>query len=432
MIDKILEANKKYVLFDGTGDITVAVSGGADSIALLHALNSLKNDLGFSLTVAHYHHGIRGAEADRDQTFVKEFANTLGLPFVTEKGDAPAYSEKMGISLETAARELRYDFLGRVAKGVIATAHNANDNAETVIFNMTRGASLNGICGIPPKRDNIIRPLIFCDRKTIEEYCKKNNLSFVTDSTNLDDDCSRNLIRHKVIPVLAEINPSCVANISKMCRNLRDDGGYIDLQARKEYEKRIDGNELSIKDFSLLPESIAKKVLIIFFNDCFNALPDMFHIERIYDVSLGKISKTSVSFDKSAVLKGDSLLFEETHKKDCDFFTETERYTVEEYNNLKNVHDLLSINAIDCDKILGEVKLIEKSGSDTVKLAGRGVTKTVKQLMTEKKIPLEYRKNLPVFADDEGIVWIYGVGVAERVKTDKSTKVVLYFNSRLL
>ena len=132
MIDSILRADKEYDLFDCVTDITVAVSGGADSVALLHALNSIKNSFGFSLTVAHYHHGIRGAEADRDQDFVRDFAKSLGLPFVTEQGDAVGYSKETGMSLETAARELRYDFLSRVSKGVIATAHNANDNIETL------------------------------------------------------------------------------------------------------------------------------------------------------------------------------------------------------------------------------------------------------------------------------------------------------------
>ena len=432
MIDKILEANKEYSLFSGVKNITVAVSGGADSVALLHALNSIKDDFGFSLTVAHYHHGIRGEEADRDMVFVGRFASSLGLPFVTEKGDAPGYSVKKGVSLETAARDLRYDFLNRVNTGVIATAHNANDNAETVIFNMARGASLNGVCGIPPKRDNIIRPLIFCDRETIEKYCRQNGLPFVTDSTNLLDDCSRNIIRHKVIPVLAEINPACIENVSKMCRNLNKDAAFLDSQAEAEFKKRINNSKLTVKDFSQLPENIAKRIIILFFKHIFGVLPDMYHIERIYDVIIGEISKTSVSRDKSAVCKNGCLFFEDAQKKDRTFSTEINRFTYEDFRKLKNVHDLLSINAVDCDKIIGDVRLIEKSGSDTVKLVGRGVTKTVKQLMTEKKIPLEYRKNLPIIADDGGIVWIYGIGVAERVKTDKSTKVVLYFNSRLL
>lgn len=432
MIDSILRADKEYNLFDGVTDITVAVSGGADSVALLHALNAIKDNFGFSLTVAHYHHGIRGAEADRDQDFVRDFAKSLGLPFVTEKGDAVGYSKKTGMSLETAARELRYDFLSRVSKGIIATAHNANDNIETILFNITRGASLNGICGIPPKRENIIRPLIFCERESIEEYCRVNDLSFVTDSTNLVDDCSRNLIRHKVVPVLREINSACLKNASNLSRTLNEDNSFIEDLSYIEFNKRFVGKKLDLTGFCELHKSIAKRVLINYYKSCFGTLPDLYHIERIYDVASGKIIRTSVSFDKSAKISGGYLVFSDCQPENRDFSVETTKISIEEFQNIKNVHGLLAINAIDCDKIVGEIGRIEKSNSDTIKLANSGVTKTVKKLLTEKKIPLEYRKNLPVFADKEGIIWIYGVGVADRVKVDKSTKVVLCISPTVL
>ncbi|MBO4468566.1 MAG: tRNA lysidine(34) synthetase TilS, partial [Clostridia bacterium] len=345
---------------------------------------------------------------------------------------APGYSKKQGISLETAARELRYDFLNRVAKGVIATAHTASDNIETILFNMTRGASLNGICGIPPKRDNIIRPLIFCDRESVEKYCEDNGLSFVTDSTNFVDDCSRNIIRHKIVPVLKKINSACIKNVTNLSSNLIEDNSYLQSIADIELQNRLNDQELSVKDFGKLPASIAKRVLIIYFRRYFGVLPDTYHIERIYDVCLGKIIKTSVIRDMFAVRNGDFIRFENAISPDRNFSVENKILSIEDYKKFKNVHELLSINAVDRDKIVDEVRQIRKNNSDLIKLANSSVTKTVKKLLTEKKIPLEYRNNLPVFADNAGIIWIYGVGVADRVKVDKTTKTVLYFDSEIL
>ena len=427
MIESIIKADKEFNLFGEEKNITVAVSGGADSVALLHGLYSLKDRYGFVLTVAHFHHGIRGSEADRDLRFVKKMAEDLKLSFVFEKGNAIDYSKEKGMSLETAARELRYDFLRRVSNGVIATAHSANDNIETVIFNIIRGTSLNGMKGIPPKRDNIIRPLILCERETIEKYCLDNNLSFVTDSTNLTDDCTRNIIRHKVVPVLKELNSACVANTSNLCRTLYEDNSFIEQSVDSVYKEHINGEYLDISNFSQIHPSIAKRLIIKFYKLHFGILPDSYHIEQIYDVSLGKIKRTGLSGGMSAVRKSDFLFFEKTKKSDVQFSVKFRTFTAEKFKKLQNVHELLSINALDYDKIIGEIRQIPKSNSDKIRKSG--VTKTVKKILTENKIPLEYRNNLPVFADDNGIIWIYNIGAADRVKVDKSTKVVLLFEA---
>ena len=432
MINNIIKADKEYSIFDGVRNITVAVSVGDDYVSLLHGLNGLKSKYGFSLTVPHYHHGIRGDEADRDLTFVSKLAESLGLPFVFEKGDAIGYSQKNSISLETAARELRYDFLERAAEDVIATAHTASDNIETVLFNMIRGTSLNGIRGIPPKRGNIIRPLILCDRECIEKYCEDNCLLYVTDSTNFIDDCTRNIIRHNIVPVLRHINSACVKNVSNLSVNLNEDNSFIETCVQPEFDKRLNDGKLDVSSFDKVYPSIAKRLIIKYYKQCFGVLPDMYHIERIYDVALGKLQKTSVSLNKSAVKNGSFLLFEEALKTDREFSIEKGIISFEEYKQLTNVNDLFSINAVDCDKIVGEVKMIPKNNADTIKVAGSKVTKTVKKLLTERKIPIEYRKNLPVFADEKGIVWIYNVGVADRVRITKSTKTVMFFNPQVL
>ncbi|MCQ2450769.1 MAG: tRNA lysidine(34) synthetase TilS [Clostridia bacterium] len=427
MIDKIIRADKEYNLFDGVKEITVAISGGADSVALLYALNNLKNDFGFKIYAAHYHHGIRGAEADRDLEWTKNFCESLGVPFVFEKGDAPKYAEEKGVSIETAARELRYDFLNRVKKGVIATAHTASDNIETMIFNISRGTSLNGLKGIPAKRDGIIRPIILCNREDIENYCKDNNLEFMTDSTNLIDDCSRNIIRHKVVPVLTEINENAVINASKLAVTLNEDNDYLSFVAENEYKKRLSDGFLDLCGFEMLHKSIAKRVIIKFYRHKFATVPDSLHIEEMYGICLAKSGKVSIIEDFVATVKGNSFCFEKTVTEDAEFSVETAVLSIEEYHNLKKVHGLFSNYAVDCDKIIGNIRKLPKNNADKIKLSNSSVTKTLKKLLTEKKVPKNLRNNLPVFADDGGIVLAHKIGVADRVKIDNSTKKVLFF-----
>ena len=197
MIDKIKRAVNSYNMTD-TDSLTVALSGGADSVALLYAMAELKEEYSFSLSAAHLNHNLRGEESDRDEEFCKKTCEKLGIPLITESVDVKKEAEESGESIETAARRIRYDFLSRVSSGKIATAHTADDNLETVIFNLSRGTDLAGLCGIPPVRDNIIRPLIFCTREDIENYLKEKGASYCTDSTNNEDIYKRNFIRHNI------------------------------------------------------------------------------------------------------------------------------------------------------------------------------------------------------------------------------------------
>ena len=227
MINSVKETILKYNMLKNRNSVTVALSGGADSVALTHILYKLKDELGFDLYAAHLNHGIRGKDADRDAEFVKTFCKELNIPLFFEKVDIPRVAEKYGDSIETVARNVRYEFLTRVSVGVIATAHTASDNLETVIFNEIRGAGLKGVCGIPPIRDNIIRPLINCTREDVEEYCKQNNLEFCTDKTNFCDEYSRNNIRLNVVPVLKKINRNAERNILRMCETVRSDEEFL-------------------------------------------------------------------------------------------------------------------------------------------------------------------------------------------------------------
>ena len=234
MENHILEAIERFSLIEEKGvNVTVALSGGADSMSLLYALLNLREKLGITVNAAHLNHMIRGEEAERDTCFVKEQCEKLGVKLYCEYADIPAIAEREGISLELAARNTRYEFLKRVSSGLVATAHTASDNLETLLYNLARGSGLDGLCGIPPKRGIFIRPLITCTRDTVENYCSENNIPFVTDSTNLADDYTRNKLRHKVVPVLKEINPAVEMNALRTSSILRQDAESFMFQSAK-------------------------------------------------------------------------------------------------------------------------------------------------------------------------------------------------------
>nr|MBR2040323.1 tRNA lysidine(34) synthetase TilS [Clostridia bacterium] len=233
MIEKIiLDTVSAYSLFKKGDVVTVALSGGADSVALLYALNQLKNDLGITLKAVHLNHQIRGDEALRDESFVKDFCDSLNIELICERIDVPQFAKSNNLSLETAARKARYNLFERVNEGAIATAHTASDNLETLLLNLARGTSLDGLCGIPVKRDYIVRPIISATREDIENYCKDNNLKFVTDSTNLTDDYTRNKIRHKIVPVLKEINPKAELSALKTSKSLTEASAFLKQEAK--------------------------------------------------------------------------------------------------------------------------------------------------------------------------------------------------------
>ena len=249
--------------------VTVALSGGADSVALLHSLYSLRDELGITVKAAHLNHLIRGEEAFRDEAFVRDLCENLGIQLVCEQIDVPRYAKENSLSLELAARQLRYDFLNRVCEGKIATAHTASDNLETVLFNLTRGTALKGLCGIPAMRGNIIRPLIFATRQDIEDYCKDFSLQYVTDSTNLSDDYTRNKIRHNVIPVLKELNSSVEQTVIRTCLSLNETNTFLEKTANEILFRFINDNSLSLGFVSETDSAISKALIKKYFVLCF-------------------------------------------------------------------------------------------------------------------------------------------------------------------
>ena len=418
MLEKVLNAIERFSLINKGDTVTVALSGGADSVALLHALWSLRDKLSINVKAAHLNHGIRGAEADRDEAFVKWLCLKFDIPIVCETVDIPSLAKEKGQSLELCAREVRYEFLSRNAEGLIATAHTASDNTETLLFNLTRGSGTKGLSGIPPKRDNFIRPLIFCSRYDVEKYCIDNSLSYVTDSTNLTDDYTRNKIRHKVVTTLKEINPSLEDAVVRATDILREDNEALEFFTNEALFKAISDDGLLCESVNNLPTAVAKRVIIKYAQTVETELKlDYLHVNALCEICKngGKISLPCGYYGE--VKNGVLIINSENNDEKPQFYAELVK--VEKINNL------LSINLIDCDKIIGSPIIRTRKEGDFIRLKNRGCTKTLNKLFTENKVDITIRDSIPVIADEKGVIWVYGMGVSQRCAPSNNSTNVL-------
>lgn len=422
--NSVLSAIEQFSLLKTSKNVTVAISGGADSVALLYALYKLKERLGITLSAAHLNHMIRGEEAFRDEEFVKKLCKKYKIPLFCERVDVPYYAKRKKLSLETAAREVRYEFLARVNMGVVATAHTASDNLETVLFNLSRGTALRGLCGIPPKRGIFIRPLIFATRKEIEEYCNINNLDFVTDSTNLSDDYTRNRIRHTAVPILKSVNPSAEKAAARACVLLSEDEDFLNSAAEEYLSRNTVNGALKITGFH---PAVVKRAIKKFAELSLNGVKlDSRHINEIY--SLKEDVKLSLPCKSAALLKNGLLYIikiDDNIVKNKQYYVRTEIRVNDLFTEDEKVNNLLLKNSLDCDKIVGKSVIRTRQSGDNIRLAGRGCTKTLKKLMNELKIPENNRNSIPVIADDKGVIWVYGAGTAQRCAVNKKTEKVM-------
>ena len=281
----------------------VGLSGGADSSALMLALIELKDELGITVRACHINHNLRGAESDGDEQFVRRLCEEREIPLTVFSVDVKAASEKHE-SLEETARRLRYEKFGELcAQGVkLATAHTANDNAETVLMNMIRGTGTKGLAGIPPVRDCFIRPLIFCTREDTERYCREKGVEFVTDSSNLSDDYTRNRIRHNVIPALEQFNPSFIAAVTRMTRAVGEDQAFLDAYAAECAEKCALGAGYDSRRLRELPPSILFRVIAAELKK--NGVePTMLRVEQCREIIGKGMGKVNLCLNKFALVR---------------------------------------------------------------------------------------------------------------------------------
>lgn len=434
MTDEIFSFIRKHNMIIKGDTVICGLSGGADSVCLLLVMCGLQNKIGFTVNALHVNHCLRGEESDRDENFCRELCTKLNVPFKAVSCNVAAFAEEKQLSTEEAARILRYRvFAENSADAKIATAHNANDNLETVIFNLARGSALKGISGIPPVRDNIIRPLLAVSRQQIENYLKTLNQDYVTDSTNLSDDYTRNKIRHQILPVLCGINPSLVETSVNSLETLRAENSLIeDLTRQALTDCRNDNSLQGLENFQevirrrciarLLSENslpyshnrLAETDSILINGGKINISGDIFFISDGHFAELKKIPPVSAPENVSAELRnGENSIFPDS-KLLCEIISG------EDLQKIQSVHKKLTFYLLDYDKIVGRVILRNRRFGDRIKLQGNNFTSSVKKLINAK-VPSDQRQRLHFLEDQNGTVFAEKLGIAERVAPDNKT-----------
>lgn len=438
--EDVLSVIKRYNMLENCDRIVVGLSGGADSVCLLSVLNSLKAEYGFSLVAAHINHGIRGAEAQRDEESCKRLCESLNVPLEILHTDIPTLSKQQGIGEEECGRIVRYDFFRSLAgeRGKIATAHNLNDNAETLLLNLVRGAGSKGACGIPPVRDNIIRPLIETDRESIEKYCEENNLQYVTDSTNLECEYSRNKIRIKVLPTLCEINQNAVGALSGFASRMREQEAFLESVVNEKYSQCVKNSVLYEAEFSVLDIFLKKRIAGRFLSELSHGEVEAKHIDDF--LRFVGSGKALVTASATEIVSRDGKIFkkpEQSEQFSVDFSLDDKKVnlpfceiSVEEYDikDLQNLNKDILDNLIDCDKISNTLILRSRKDGDKFTFSKRRVTKTVKKLFNEDKIPPEVRNRMVILDSDGEVVWLRGYGTNKKFRIGADTKKAIKLN----
>ena len=433
MICKIRETIARYNMPVSDKRVVVALSGGADSMALLHVLCELKDEYCMAVEACHVNHGIRGGDAVRDENFVRAECEKLGVVLHTFHFDVPALAKARGLGLEECGRQLRYEAFATLGDCLVATAHTLSDCCETLLLNETRGTSLRGLCSIPAKRDNIVRPLIDCTREEIEAYCESNSVPFVTDDTNFDDVYSRNRVRLNVIPELKKINPSFETAISRLISCANEDEEYFSIKTQEiiSESKTPDGYNAEI--IAKQHPSVRKRVLSAIIKEETGIVPELVHlklVEKILDGGTKQIAGKTVVSVSGSVMKINPEKDDDFTEWQCDFIVSEMiagnrkiKATVFNKNDLPP-KQFIHNKVLDYDVVAECAVLRNRRPGDKIRLAGSSCTKTLKKLFNEKHV--DGRNNLMILADNEGVLWVEKLGCADRAKiTEKTEKILL-------
>lgn len=449
--DIILNTAINGGMIDFNDTIVVGVSGGADSMCLLHFLVSIRNQYNLNLIVAHINHNLRGAEALRDQSFVENICKSLNVVCKVLNADINSIASKTGEGSEECGRRIRYEFFSKLSgeNGKIATAHTLSDNTETILFNIARGTGLKGVTGIPRTRGNIIRPIIDITRQQVEEYCAENNIEYVTDSTNLTNDYSRNKIRNIVIPVLKDINPAFEQSVLRLSSIVEQHLDTVTALSQALLEQAKVKNGYSCKVLSTVDSIILKQAIIIILQNLGCKSYEEKHITLICDIVVIGTGAVKLPNDYTATTSQGILrvyknisnqnsesnnenLLESFKEKNIfvinDKKIEVEIISKRKFDEIANVHKLLVKNALDYDIISSDTLIRTRLPKDVFKQQGRGVTKSLKKLFIEAKIPSEMRNSLPVIANGNNVLWVCEFGVSQQATVTDKTKNVVVIN----
>jgi tRNA(Ile)-lysidine synthase len=452
---KLLASVKERDLIDKGDRVLVGLSGGPDSLALLHLLWDLKGELKISVCAAHLNHMVRGKAACSDEKFVRSFCKRLRVPLEVKKFDVPAFAKRERISIEDAGRRARYTFFEEAAKvfqaSKIALGHTSDDNVETILMRLIAGSGLRGLTGIPPKRGKVSRPLIDCLREEVESYCKAKKLHPRIDRSNYDTRYLRNMIRHKVIPILKKINPQVKTAIKQAADLLSDDYVYMISISNKALHAATvssasNGMSLDIDKLLMYPDPIRRHVLRLAVEgvkgdleniayshilDIMRKLPD----EKRWQLSLPsgvfvrassgrlEISTTALappvkaSFSRPFSVPGEVVVKEAGIR--------IKGKLIKDVSGMKLRLTSKNEALVDFGKCGSELIVRSRRDGDRFSPLGLSGTKKLKDFLIDEKVPNEKKDLIPIVSSKGRIVWVGGHRINEAFKITKGTRTVL-------
>ena len=438
----MIEQFKKYIishqLFSQKDKILLTVSGGIDSIVMCHLFKTAN----FNFDIAHCNFKLRGKEADKDELFVKQLANSLKVDFYHHTFDTNDYAKEKKISIQMAARELRYDWFEKTRKEhhytFIATAHHLDDAIETVFINITKGTGIAGLHGILPKSGKIIRPLLFTDKAAIINYAKQNKIDFRQDASNNENKYTRNKIRNEIIPLFEGINPHFKQTFKKNIERFRDtEKIYLDTIGRtinKLQEKKK--NEIRIPIYKLLKQ-VSPKTILFEILKIYNFTSEQ--IQQIFDALLEQSGKQFLSNTHRLIKDRRHLIISKLNDSDISTYLiepETKKISTDNFNFDIRVltKEKITISKSKTNAYLDFKKLqfplvlrIWKKGDyfypfGLYKKSGKPGKQKISDFLINAKIPLTEKENTWVLESNKKVVWLVGHRIDERFKITDSTK----------
>lgn len=432
---RILSTVCEYNMLQGGMTVIAGVSGGADSTAMLHWLVQHAKTFDIHVIAAHVNHGIRGAEADRDEAFVQKLCGSMDVPLRILHANVRAEAKKAGEGLEECGRRVRYAFFYQLCEHYqnvcIATAHTLSDCAETVLLHLTCGAGASGLAGIPPVRGNIVRPLIAVTRTQTEQYCKDYGLPYVTDSTNADASFSRNRIRLRVIPELKEIDPNFEQAAGRAARSLREDEDCLKQLAKQALQTAVCRGGWKAPLLCSQPRAVRMRALYFAAKSAGAGRLEQKHLDAL-DRLLFSGGGCTLPGGCTARVEQGILLFPQ---KTADYCVPLclpqtvlpdgrvlEMKILDRTTFEKEKPKIIFSNCLNYDTITSDAVVRTRRSGDTFSPAGRGVTKTLKKLLNEHCIPPSMRAGLAILSCSTGISWIEGCGPSEKAKVTQTTQ----------
>ena len=455
MYKKVMSYIKDNNLIKSGDKVLVALSGGPDSVCLLNILYNLKAELNIEIGAAHLNHLLRDKDAFEDEEYVKTLCKSLDIPCFVKRVDINKYSKDKKMSSEMAGRDARYNFFDDIIKDEgytkIATAHNANDQAETILFRLMRGSGIEGLCGIKVRRDKIIRPILCLSRKEVEEYIEINNLKPRIDKTNFEKIYNRNKIRLDMIPYIKEnFNEDIIQTLNRMSVLLQKDNEFIENSARSFYEKHcieqsdyfiikkemFDNKEAvvtrviryALTNFSKTHYDFEMKHIYEICNLAKNNsgkaidLPNKIYAENIYgDIYIKeRININNIDVKQEIVVNKNEI-----NGKKIFFNDENIEFSVLKNDSNLDLNQNNFIKYFDFDKINDSISLRKRKNGDKIIPLGMKGSKKIKDLFIDMKVPKEERDCIPLLCFDENISWIVGIRVSEEYKITNKTKNIL-------